>query len=121
LTDNRAYLQGHLDRDVNHFAYPYGHSAACGPREARLVLESGFRTAVTTSHRPLVTRDGLNLHTLPRINIHPQTTVAHLDVDISGLTRATARNFLSTACAMLKIAPLVYGVKKPSATTSAHG
>jgi peptidoglycan/xylan/chitin deacetylase (PgdA/CDA1 family) len=99
LTDNRAYLQGHLDRDVNHFAYPYGSPAACGLREARLALEAGFRTAVTTSHRPLFMRDWLNLYTLPRINVYPHSTVAHLDTEISGLTRATVRNFLSRACA----------------------
>jgi peptidoglycan/xylan/chitin deacetylase (PgdA/CDA1 family) len=97
LTDNRAYLQDQLNREVNHFAYPYGSPAACGDREARLALETGFLTAVTTSHRPLFTRDGLNLYTLPRINIHPHSTVAHLDTEISGLTRATARNFLSCA------------------------
>ena len=59
LADNRAYLQDHLNRDINHFAYPYGSPAACGQREARHALEAGFRTAVTTSHRPLFTRDRL--------------------------------------------------------------
>jgi peptidoglycan/xylan/chitin deacetylase (PgdA/CDA1 family) len=100
LTDNRAYLQGQLNREVNHFAYPYGSPAACGQREARLALDAGFLTAVTTSHRPLFARDGLNLFGLPRINIHPHSTVSHLDTEISGLTRATARNFLSAACAI---------------------
>jgi peptidoglycan/xylan/chitin deacetylase (PgdA/CDA1 family) len=96
LADNRSYLQNHLNRDIKHFAYPYGSPAACGQREARLALESGFRTAVTTSHRPLFTRDRLASYTLPRINIHPHSTVAHLNVETSGMTRATARYFLST-------------------------
>jgi peptidoglycan/xylan/chitin deacetylase (PgdA/CDA1 family) len=96
LADNRAYLQDHLNRDINHFAYPYGSSAACGQREARFALEAGFRTAVTTSHRPLFTRDRLTSYTLPRIAIHPHSTVAHLKTETSGMTRATVRHFLST-------------------------
>jgi len=95
LVDNRAYLEGCLDRDVVHFAYPYGSPQACGPREARLACEAGFRTAVTTSHRPIFADDRLALYTLPRLNIHPTSTVAHLDTEVSGLTRATVRRFLS--------------------------
>ena len=40
LADNRAYLQGQLNREVLHFAYPYGSPAACGQREARLRPQS---------------------------------------------------------------------------------
>ena len=96
LADNRAYLQDHLNRDINHFAYPYGSPAACGQREARHALKAGFRTAVTTSHRPLFTRDRLTPYTLPRIGIHPHSTVAHLNTETSGMTRDTVRSFLST-------------------------
>ena len=97
LTDNRAYLQAYLNRHVDHFAYPYGSTAACGQREARLAREAGFRTAVTTLHRPLFKQDQLSLYALPRINIHPHSTVAHLDTEISGLTRATVRELLFRA------------------------
>ena len=96
MADNRAYLQDHLDREINHLAYPYGSPGACGQREARLACEAGFRTAVTTSHRPLFTRDRLNPCALPRVNIHPHSTVAHLNTETSGMTRDTVRYFLST-------------------------
>lgn len=96
LADNRAFLQKHLNRDINHFAYPYGSPDACGQREASLSRQAGFRTAVTTSHRPLFGRDRLNRYTLPRISIHPQSTVAHLGTETSGMTPATVRYFLST-------------------------
>jgi peptidoglycan/xylan/chitin deacetylase (PgdA/CDA1 family) len=95
MAQNRAYLQERLNRGINHFAYPYGSPAACGPREARLACEAGFRTAVTTAHRPLFTRDRLTQYTLPRINIHPHSTVAHLNTETSGMTRDTVRFFLS--------------------------
>ena len=96
MADNRAYLQDHLDREINHLAYPYGSPGACGQREARLACEAGFRTAVTTSHRPLFTRDRLNPCALPRVNIHPHSSVAHLNTETSGMTRDTVRYFLST-------------------------
>jgi peptidoglycan/xylan/chitin deacetylase (PgdA/CDA1 family) len=95
MTDNRAYLQAHLDREINHLAYPYGSPGTCGQRETRLACEAGFRTAVSTSHRPLFARDRFNLCALPRVNIHPQSTVAHLNTEASGLTRETLRYFLS--------------------------
>ncbi len=95
LVDNRAYLQDRLNREIKHFAYPYGSPAACGAREARAAREAGFRTAVMTSHRPLFARDGSAPHRLPRINVHWDSGVAHLNTETSGLTCATIRYFLS--------------------------
>lgn len=95
MAQNRAYLQDRLDREINHFAYPYGSSNACGEREARLARDAGFRTAVTTCHRPLFARDGLNPCALPRLNIHAHSTIAHLNTETSGMTRETVRYFLS--------------------------
>ncbi|HET9715238.1 MAG TPA: polysaccharide deacetylase family protein [Pseudolabrys sp.] len=93
LIDNRAYLEGCLNRPIDHFAYPYGSAAACGAREASLAREAGFVTAVTTSNRPLFKKDLAKPHALPRISFHSRSsTTAHLDVETSGLTRATVRN-----------------------------
>lgn len=95
LVDNRAYLQDRLDREINHLAYPYGSPAACGAREARAACEAGFRTAVMTSHRPLFAPDGREPHRLPRINVHWDSSVAHLNTETGGLTCATMRYFLT--------------------------
>jgi peptidoglycan/xylan/chitin deacetylase (PgdA/CDA1 family) len=89
LTDNRAYLQTCLDRDVVHLAYPFGNPDTCGPREAELALRAGFATAVTTSNQPILIRRRENLRLLPRVSIHSHWTLAHLDAEISGLTPAT--------------------------------
>ena len=40
MAQNRAYLQERLNREINHFAYPYGSPAACGPREAETRVRS---------------------------------------------------------------------------------
>ncbi len=95
LVDNRAYLQDRLNREINHFAYPYGSPAACGEREAKAACQAGFRTAVMTSHRPLFARDGNEPHRLPRVNVHWDSSIAHLNTETSGLTCATIRYFLS--------------------------
>lgn len=94
LIDNRAYLQGCLDRDVIHLAYPFGKPDTCGPREAELALEAGFMTAVTTSNQPILARSRENLGLLPRVSIHSHWTLAHIDAEISGATSATFRSQL---------------------------
>jgi peptidoglycan/xylan/chitin deacetylase (PgdA/CDA1 family) len=91
MVGNRAHLQTFLDRDVSDFAYPFGNSRACGSREAALAAQSGFRTAATTSNRPLFADDGDDLFLLPRVSIHPHWTLAHLDAAISGLTMPSMR------------------------------
>lgn len=94
LTDNRAYLQNCLDRDVVHLAYPFGKPDTCGPREAELALSAGFATAVTTSNQPILVRRRENIALLPRVSIHAHWTLAHVDAEISGLTPATLRRQL---------------------------
>jgi peptidoglycan/xylan/chitin deacetylase (PgdA/CDA1 family) len=95
LTENRAYLQTCLDRDVVHLAYPFGNPDTCGPREAELALRAGFATAVTTSNQPILIRHRENLGLLPRVSIHSHWTLAHVDAEISGLTPATFRSQLA--------------------------
>jgi peptidoglycan/xylan/chitin deacetylase (PgdA/CDA1 family) len=95
LVDNRAYLQACLDRDVTHFAYPFGTPLACGQREAKLVADAGFKTAVTTSNRPMFAQDCHDLYRLPRVSVHPNWTLAHVDAGVSGLTMATLRRFFA--------------------------
>jgi peptidoglycan/xylan/chitin deacetylase (PgdA/CDA1 family) len=94
LTDNRAYLQTCLDRDVVHLAYPFGNPDTCGSREAELALKAGFGTAVTTLNQPILMRRRETLGLLPRVSIHSHWTLAHVDAEISGLTPATLRSQL---------------------------
>ena len=95
MVDNRSYLQARSDLDVKDFAYPFGNALACGSREARLAAQAGFRTAATTSNRPLFARDDQDLFTLPRVSIHPHWTLPHLDAAISGLTVPSARRLVA--------------------------
>lgn len=48
ISENREFLEDLIDKPVSHFAYPFGGSQACGPREERLVKDLGFKSATTT-------------------------------------------------------------------------
>jgi peptidoglycan/xylan/chitin deacetylase (PgdA/CDA1 family) len=60
-------------KPARHFAYPFGNRAAYGPREERLVRESGYQTAVTTCARQLQSTDRSTA--LPRIMLTAQLDV----------------------------------------------
>ncbi|QOZ35131.1 hypothetical protein XH92_28525 [Bradyrhizobium sp. CCBAU 53421] len=88
MADNRRYLEQLLQLPVQHFAYPYGDSKACGPREADLAREIGFSTAVTTRHGQL---SGLKSDhfALPRLGVGGQfDTTAKFEARISGIQSA---------------------------------
>ncbi|HUZ33184.1 MAG TPA: polysaccharide deacetylase family protein [Xanthobacteraceae bacterium] len=65
IADNRAYLEGLVDRPVQLFCYPYGTTRSFGPRDERIVGELGFTSAVCGRKDRL---DGsLSRFSLPRI------------------------------------------------------
>jgi peptidoglycan/xylan/chitin deacetylase (PgdA/CDA1 family) len=53
-----------------HFAYPYGHAHAAGPRDFALAGQAGFETAVTTRHGVLYPEHSQHMHALPRISLN---------------------------------------------------
>ncbi len=88
MADNRRYLEQLLQRPVQHFAYPYGDSRACGPREAHLAKDVGFSTAVTTRHGQLSNLES-NHFALPRLGVGGQfDTSARFEARISGIQSA---------------------------------
>jgi peptidoglycan/xylan/chitin deacetylase (PgdA/CDA1 family) len=91
MIENRTYLQACLDADIVDFAYPFGDRLACGPREATLAAEVGFRTAVTTNCRPLFAKDFQNSFSLPRLSVLSHWDLGYLDAAIGGLTIPTVR------------------------------
>jgi peptidoglycan/xylan/chitin deacetylase (PgdA/CDA1 family) len=90
MADNRNYLQSLVQRPVRHFAYPYGGSTACGPREEHLANEVGFSTAVTTRHGQ-VSDWKPNHFALPRIGVGEFDTRASFETRMSGVLSAAYR------------------------------
>lgn len=66
MNDGRQRLAAQLDIAVSHFAYPYGESSNCGPREFALAAQVGFVTAVTQRAGNIFHQHRDHLMCLPR-------------------------------------------------------
>ncbi len=88
MAENRSYLEQLLDRNIVHFAYPYGDERACGAREAAIARELGFASAVTVGASPIFAEHCNRIHSLPRIAVRPKETPATLYYRASGLSWA---------------------------------
>ena len=85
MSDNRAWLENLVQAPVDHFAYPFGHERACGPREADIAAGLGFTSAVTTRSGPVAESDIANRYLLPRVWVGATTNIARLDASVSGV------------------------------------
>lgn len=67
---SRSMIEAEIGMAPQHFAYPYGHPAAAGHREADLAREAGYLSAVTTRHGVLRPEHAQHLHALPRLSVN---------------------------------------------------
>ncbi len=85
MIEGRARLEAELSQPIAHFAYPYGSSFACGPREFALSKQAGFETAVTTRYGMVYPRHRLHPHALPRMTLGgPVERLKDTILDVSG-------------------------------------
>ncbi|MDB5500314.1 MAG: polysaccharide deacetylase [Tardiphaga sp.] len=93
----RAELQGSRDRLIErlgvaakHFAFPFGRSGDCGPRDFDIARAAGFASAATT-RKGLVRRDHQD-YSLPRNTINgAHRSLAAMELHLTGVTGAAAR------------------------------
>lgn len=85
---SRRRLEDIIDREVVHFAYPFGNANACGEREAQIARAAGFRTAVTTRRGTLFPKHADHLFALPREPLCGTDTAASLRCKVAGVYRA---------------------------------
>lgn len=91
LTESKSILESKLGGPVRHMAYPYGYARAVGEREARLAVECGFETAVTTLHGVIHGEHAAHLTALPRISINGKyQNTAYVRTMLSGVTSMLA-------------------------------
>lgn len=69
ILESKHRLESHLDKEVHHFAYPYGGKEEAGKREFDLVKECKFKTAVTARFAGIFPAHQQHLECLPRIFI----------------------------------------------------
>jgi len=66
LSSNKTFLENHLQKPVDHLAYPFGGAEQCGPREASAAREAGFKTAIAVRHGRLTSKTPDSPFLLPR-------------------------------------------------------
>ena len=90
LEQSRRRLNERLGIDICHFAFPYGRSGDCGPREFALARQAGFSSAATT--RKGLMRQGQDPFSLPRNTINGgHRSLALMEMHLTGLSGTAAR------------------------------
>jgi peptidoglycan/xylan/chitin deacetylase (PgdA/CDA1 family) len=91
IADVADVLERRLGQRPSHMAYPYGHAAAAGPREAAFAKEAGYLSAVTTRHGVIRPEHARHLHALPRISVNGRfQRLGYMRTMLSGLTTPIA-------------------------------
>jgi peptidoglycan/xylan/chitin deacetylase (PgdA/CDA1 family) len=86
ITMSRAVLQSALRREIRHFAYPFGDSAAFRREHVAIAAEAGFASAVSTIPGMVEAEGRTDLHALPRISWDGRrTSLRALRVLLSGV------------------------------------
>jgi peptidoglycan/xylan/chitin deacetylase (PgdA/CDA1 family) len=70
MTASRARIEDALQREVAHFAYPFGDRLSANSREFALAQALGFKTAVTTRPGMLFAGNADHLTALPRNSLN---------------------------------------------------
>eukprot|EP01037_Dinobryon_pediforme_P015535 gene15535-15682_t len=90
LAGCRLRLEEKLGLPVRHFAFPYGRSADCGPRDFDIARQAGFASAATTCKGLVHT--GQQVAHLPRITLNGgHQTLAMVEAHLAGLTAMAAK------------------------------
>jgi peptidoglycan/xylan/chitin deacetylase (PgdA/CDA1 family) len=93
IVRNKQMLESVIQREVKHFAYPFGGRNSAGSREACLVQNAGFVTAVTTLMGNLF-REHVSLpFTLPRLTVLSHDRNAHLAAKLAGVEKILRHPF----------------------------
>lgn len=86
----RTRIEERLSIPVRHFAFPFGRSGDCGPRDFELARKAGYASAATTT-KGLV-RKGANPFRLPRNTLNGRHRSLPLaELHLTGMTGLAAR------------------------------
>jgi len=97
---SRGRLENELERDVEHFCYPYGDAGSAGAREFELAREIGFRSGVTTRKGLIYEPHRDHLHALPRVSLNGHyESLRYIDLYLSGAPFAFWNGFRRVAAA----------------------
>ena len=69
ILESRSILEAKLDKQINHFAYPFGNRREAEAREFSIAAQCGFRTAMTTRIGNIFSEHDSYMNTLPRYDL----------------------------------------------------
>ena len=94
IRQNKIQLESIADRQIRHFAYPFGDAASCGARDFRLARAAGFETAVTTRIGNLFPDHLQHRWCLPRLRfLGPCESLGFMESQRSGAVTAVMTRF----------------------------
>jgi peptidoglycan/xylan/chitin deacetylase (PgdA/CDA1 family) len=94
MVDVRRRLTRELGIAADHFAYPFGSSKACGPREFEFAARAGYSTAVTTRKGNIFPRHADHPTALPRYILGgSRESVSDPIVSVSGASIGVGRRW----------------------------
>ncbi|MDQ3006229.1 MAG: polysaccharide deacetylase family protein [Chloroflexota bacterium] len=84
ILESRHILEAKLDKQIDHFAYPFGNRREAEQREFSIAAQCGFKTAMTTRTGNIFSAHGLHINTLPRYDVTQIALPRDLDLVSSG-------------------------------------
>ena len=96
ISESKRILEDKLDKEINHFAYPFGNRHEAERREFRIAADYGFKTAMTTRAGNIFPFHSSHLLTLPRHDLAPLSLPNDLDVVASGALSMRVNRFKRT-------------------------
>jgi|SRR5688572_18608648 peptidoglycan/xylan/chitin deacetylase (PgdA/CDA1 family) len=84
ILESRHILEAKLEKQIDHFAYPFGNRREANAREFRIAAQCGFKTAMTTRTGNIFSAHGSHLNTLPRYDLTQIALPRDLDLVTSG-------------------------------------
>jgi peptidoglycan/xylan/chitin deacetylase (PgdA/CDA1 family) len=81
----KAVAEAAFQRNVRHFAYPFGDRAAFGRQHVAMAQEIGLASAVTALPAVVESKGYSNLHALPRVAWDGRQPLRMMRVTLSGM------------------------------------
>jgi peptidoglycan/xylan/chitin deacetylase (PgdA/CDA1 family) len=87
MGESKRVIESHIQKKVQHFAYPYGGPDEAGPREYEIGKRCHFRTMTTMRHANIMMDHRNYLECLPRIGVyeHQQNHLPDVKLIMDGL------------------------------------
>jgi peptidoglycan/xylan/chitin deacetylase (PgdA/CDA1 family) len=93
ISESKRILEEKLNRQIDHFAYPFGNRLEAESREFHIAADCGFKTAMTTRTGNIFPAHSSHLMTLPRHDLAQLSLPHDLDLIASGAFSMRANRF----------------------------